>query len=173
MKSFNPVFKKILLAQRLRVGLSMFDSLSRAHPAAVAGASFAICCFLMLDAVLVANAEPLSENRFTFVLSIPFIFSVIGYAIMNLTSPAQVGDELSSGSKRAKGIFFCGWFILFAASVGALAVCGKSYVGEGTRRRSSPGVCLVLASSLLPLSSVSLWWGKGTRVSSDELEWGG
>lgn len=139
-------------------------------PSALSGALVSGSFFLFLDSILTANREENPADHFTFVMAIPFIFSVISFVVINFTEPSNF-HELTGSAAKARAFLFFGWMTSLGASVGSLAVCGTHFVGEGTREHVSPAVSLVGASCLLPLAAVSLWWSKGTVSASEEYVW--
>lgn len=140
------------------------------RPSAVSGALVAMCFFLFLDAVLIANKEVNPHDHFTFVLALPYIFSILGFVVVNATEPSQFHD-ITTDAAKSRGFLFAGWVLLLSASAASLVQCSAHFVGIGTRESVFPGIALVLVSALMPLAAVALWWSKGTVSPSEEFEW--
>lgn len=130
----------------------------------------ALSVFFVIDAAITANREVDAKDHFTFFLAIPIVFSFIGFGVVNVTKPSDFHD-ITTEAAKARGFLFIGWVVLLGSSVLALCQCYTHFVGEGTREHPSVGVSLVIATGMLPLATVALWWSKGVVHSSDEFEW--
>lgn len=146
------------------------SAIAQLHPASISGALVSVAFFLFLDAVLTTNREQLVRNQFTFVMALPFIISIIGFVVVNVTKPGDFHD-ITTQAAKARGFLFLGWVLLFTASVVALCQCSAYFVGMGTRDSVYPGAALVVVTCIMPVAAVALWWSKGTVSASEEFEW--
>lgn len=149
---------------------SVLATVAQLHPAMISGALVSIAFFLFVDAVLTSRREALEQDRFTFVMAMPCIVSVVGFVVVNVTKPGDFHD-ITTQAAKARGFLFFGWVLLSTASVLALAQCSVNFVGMGTREAVFPGVALVIVTCVIPIAAVALWWSKGTVSASEEFEW--
>lgn len=130
-----------------------------------AGVVSAVAGLLLIDAVLVAHREPREEHRFSFVLCIPIVFSLLGLLPLLLASPQ---DILEDSHHRAKAVLVVSWASLFLSSVTALVMTFFCFTGKQERLRASPGVELVVFTALNPIAFSLLWWSRGREVDEDD-----
>lgn len=130
----------------------------------VSGCLMSVATFLFFDALAICNQEMNPSDHFHFVLCIPFLFSLLGFALINFTRPGDVHvGGINERNPKTVGCLFAGWLTSFASSIGALWICGSHFTGVGTREHVVPGYELVFANCLIALSAVALWWSKGVE----------
>lgn len=136
---------------------------SRKNAPVIAGCLYGAAFVLLLDGILVAQKEELAENRFSVLLSIPALFSTLGWFLLVIISPQEIRQD----NVRAKIALFVAWLTLFSAAVSANCIAYFFFQGKQTRSRSFPGVALVLFTSLAPLTGSMLWWSRDQFEDDD------
>jgi hypothetical protein len=134
-------------------------------PGMVSGAVFAVSCFLLADAVAAAHKEVLPSDRLDFTYYLPAIFSILGFFSIAFTTPKGVSATGGRQDPKEVGFFVAGWVILFSSTIGALVICGLSYVGPTTKASSFPGIAMVMYTCFVALSSVAFWAGKTPPIA--------
>ena len=126
----------------------------------LSGILFAVGIFLFADAVAVGGREILKSDRPDFLYWLPFVFAIIGFGAVSATSPKSVGQPAAADPKEA-AFFVIGWCMIFGSTIGALVLCGTSYVGPTNRHSGFPGVAIVVETCIIALAAVAFWVGKG------------
>lgn len=129
------------------------------------GALVTISIFLFFDALIIAGREHDPHLHFTFVTSLPFMMSLLGFFVINFTTPLRV----ASGATDALVLAFTGWMLLFASTSLALVQCYIHYVGV-PRLASSPGVCLVLQTCAMAMAC-TLIWCRSHGATTEQTTW--
>lgn len=130
---------------------------------ALAGCFFGVAFVILLDGIFVAQQEVRKENHFSFSYSIPALFSTFGLGLLLLVSPIDIRED----RHRAKIVLFIAWLVLFGSTLCALCITYFQFTGRQTRTRSTPGISLVVYTSIMPLCGSILWFKRGA-VDRDE-----
>eukprot|EP00162_Nutomonas_longa_P010002 comp19637_c0_seq1/m.37605 comp19637_c0_seq1/g.37605 ORF comp19637_c0_seq1/g.37605 comp19637_c0_seq1/m.37605 type:complete len:145 (-) comp19637_c0_seq1:19-453(-) len=126
----------------------------------VSGALFGGAWWVFIDGVAFAHLNRSGvEEKFKFVYWLPGIFATIAHIMVNLVSYRRFKDETEFVGQMRAWLFL--WFsTLFACIVGAIFV----FIDE-MGSKSYPGLAVFLQNIIIMLSTMILWFGRGSSDS--------